>query len=156
IGSFVRLLAIDRGFIAERVLSVDAVLPASRYWDRAARLSAYDRLVSAVEAIPGVDGASTSSMLPLSRQGQVMFVAVEGDARSPAEQPSVNFRFVAPNFFRALGIQLRRGRAFTNDERDPNRPAPALVSESTAARLWPGVDPIGKRFSRGIAGEQGF
>jgi hypothetical protein len=41
-------------------------------------------------------------------------------------------------------------------ERDRDRPAPVLISESTAARLWPDQDPIGKRFSRGIEQEQGF
>src|SRR5206468_759008 len=70
--------------------------------------------------------------------------------------PSANFRFVAPEYFRALGVPIVRGRSFTDDERAPDRPAPALVSEPAAARLWPGQDPIGQRFSRGYPDEQGF
>jgi len=49
-----------------------------------------------------------------------------------------------------------RGHGFGDLDRDPIRPAPALVSERTAARVWPGEDPLGKQFSRGQRGEQPF
>jgi predicted permease len=119
------------------------------------RQAAYDRILAAVHALPGVDAASTTSLLPL-RAGQTNFIAKEGETRPMSELPSANFRFVAPDFFTTLGIVIRRGRAFTETERQPDRPAPALISEATAARLWPGEDAVGKRFSRGISGEQGF
>ena len=154
--SFARLLNVDRGFSAERVLAVDIALPASRYADEPARLAAYDRLLAGIHALPGVEGATTTSMLPLSGGGQVNFIAADGNTRPISELPTANFRFVAPDYFRTLGIAVRRGRSFTDAERAPDRPAPALVSEPTAARLWPGQDPVGKRFSRGNQGEQGF
>lgn len=157
--SFVRVLEADRGFVPERVLAVDVAMPAARYATEAVRVSAYDRLLAALQALPGVSSATTTSMLPLRGQSQINFVAVEGQtlrAANLADLPSANFRLVSPEFFRTLGIAIRQGRSFTDAERDANRPAPALVSESTAARLWPGTDPLGQRFSRGIPSEQGF
>jgi putative ABC transport system permease protein len=154
--SFARLLKIDRGFTAAGVLSVDVALPATRYAATPVRLAVYDRLLAAIQALPGVESVTTTSMLPLAGQGQVNFIAAEGDTRPRAERPSANFRFVAPHFFRTLGLTVLQGRAFATDERDPGRPAPALVSERTAARLWPGQDALGKRFSRGESDEQGF
>jgi predicted permease len=131
-------------------------LPAARYFDAAPRRAIYDRMLSAVRALPGVEHAATTSMLPLTGQGQVNFIVPEGSAVPRSEQPTANFRFVAPEFTQTLGLSLRRGRLFTAGERDQNRPAPVLISEYTAARLWPDHDPIGKRFSRGIEQEQGF
>jgi putative ABC transport system permease protein len=154
--SFVRLMKVDRGFRTERVLAVDVSLPAARYVEAAPRLAIYDRVLTAVQALPGVEHATTTSMLPLSGQGQVNFIVAEGRAVPRSEQPTANFRFVAPEFTQTLGLPLRRGRLFAAGERDHNRPAPALISESTAARLWPNQDPIGKRFSRGVEREQGF
>lgn len=51
---------------------------------------------------------------------------------------------------------MLQGRAFSPDERDPNRSAPVLISQSAASRLWPEQDAIGRRFSRGERGEQNF
>jgi predicted permease len=154
--SFVRVLKVDRGFTAERVLAVDVALPATRYADEPVRQATYDRLLAAIHTLPGVEGVTTTSMLPLRGQGQINFIAREGSTLPRSELPSANFRFVAPEFFRTLGIALQRGRPFTDAERDPNRAAPAVISAPAAARLWPGENPIGKRFSRGIAAEQGF
>ena len=154
--SLLRVLNVDRGFAAEQVLAIDVALPATRYAEERVRQRTYDRLLAAVHTLPGVEGASTTSMLPLRGQGQINAVAAEGSTRPRSEQPTPNFRFVAPEFFRTLGIAIVRGRSFTDAEREPNRPAPALVSEPLAVRLWPGQDPIGKRFSRGLEGEQGF
>jgi putative ABC transport system permease protein len=154
--SFVRVSTADRGFVAERVLAVDIALPATRYAEEKLRQPVYDRLLAAIHALPGVESATTTSMLPLRGQGQMNFMVPEGGSLRASELPSANFRFVGPEFFRTLGVTVRQGRSFRAEERDPGRPAPVLVSEPTAARLWPGQDPIGKRFSRGIQGEQGF
>jgi putative ABC transport system permease protein len=154
--SFVRVLTVDRGFIAERVLAVDIALPATRYADEKLRQPVYDRLLAAVHALPGVESATTTSMLPLRGQGQMNFIVPEGRTLQASEVPSANFRFVGPQFFRTLGVTVREGRPFRDEERDPDRPAPVLVSGSTAEKLWPGQNPLGRRFSRGIPGEQGF
>jgi putative ABC transport system permease protein len=152
-----RVLQVDRGFSADRVMAIDMALPELRYQDEPTRQAAYDRLLRAVRALPGIQQASTTSMLPLRGEGQVNFIAPEGSTRPASARPSANFRFVAPDYFRTLAMPMQRGRAFTDAERDPNRPAPVVVSAPTAAQLWPGEeDPIGRRFSRGIAAEQGF
>jgi putative ABC transport system permease protein len=154
--SLMRVLNIDRGFTADRVWAVDLSLPPTRYADEPTRQTVYDRLLAAVHALPGVQRVATTSMLPMRGQGQTNFIAKEGSTAPMSELPSANFRFVAPEFFSTLGIALQRGRSFTDAERDPNRPAPVVISEPTAARLWPGEDPVGKRLSRGIPREQGF
>jgi predicted permease len=154
--SLMRVLTVDRGFDAQRVVAVDISLPAARYAQEPVRQAAYDRLLADVRALRGVEAVSTTSMVPLSGQGQINVIAPDGHQGPLSEMPSANFRFVAPEFFKTLGITVRPGRPFTDAERDPNRPAPALISEPTAARLWPGENPLGKRFSRGFPGEQGF
>jgi predicted permease len=156
--SLMRVLNVDRGFTTDRVLAVDVALPGSRYGDEPVRQAAYDRLLAAVHAVPGVQRVTTTSRLPLSGPGSIMFLAVEGSTapRARSDIPSANFRFVAPEFFQTLGIALTQGRSFSETERDPNRPAPVVISAPAAARLWPGQDPIGKRFSRGLGREQGF
>jgi len=154
--SFVRVLGVDRGFVADHVLTVDVALPAERYAEEPVRLAAYDRLIAAVRALPGVQGVTTTSMLPLAGRGQSNFIVPQGNTQPRFEQPSANFRFVAPEFFSTLGIVVQRGRSFTEGERDPRRPTPVVISAPTAARLWPGQDALGKRFSRGLEGEQGF
>ena len=141
--SFVRLISVDRGFAAEHALVVPISMPANRYAPEPTRLAAYDRLVAAVRALPGVQSASTLS-------------APDGSTIPRSEQPSANYRFVGPDFFRALGITILRGRSFGENEGRGRGTMPALVSDRTAARLWPGQDPIGKRFSRGLPDEAGF
>src|SRR5205823_1737693 len=110
--SFVRLLNVDRGFSAERVLVVPLSLPAQRYAAEAPRLAVYDRLLAAVHALPGVQSVTTVSSIPLAGEGQVNALAPDGSTLPRSEQPSANFRFVAPEFFRTLGIRIVRGRAF--------------------------------------------
>jgi predicted permease len=154
--SFVRLMHVDRGFSADRVLAVGVSMPAERYEQAGARLPVYDRLLAAIHAVPGVESATTTSLLPLSGQGQVNSIVAEGDPRPKSDQATANFRFVAPDYFQTLGMSILHGRSFTETERDPTRPAPVLVSESTAARLWPGKNALGQRFSRGLPQEQHF
>jgi putative ABC transport system permease protein len=154
--SLMRVLAIDRGFSSERVIAIPVALPASRYADDPSRIAVYDRILNEVRTLSAVVTVSPTSMLPLRGEGQVNMLAADGRVVPRSEQPSANFRFVAPEFFDTLSLRLERGRSFNDKERDPERPAPVVISSSVAARLWPSDDPLGQRFSRGIDGEQGF
>ena len=154
--SLVRMLNVERGFTADRVLAVDLSLPATRYATEQLRQPVYARLLAALHTLPGVSAVSTTSTLPLSGPSIINLIIPEGKTWTMSEMPSANFRFVAPEFFRTLGLDVKRGRSFTDAERHAQRPAPVVISESTAARMWPGDDPIGKRFSRRIPNEQGF
>jgi predicted permease len=154
--SLLRVLRVDTGFAPERVLAVDVAMPATRYAEEPVRLSAYDRMLAAVAAVPGVQSVSTISLLPFGGGGQVNFVVPLGAVVPRSEQASANFRFVGPDYFRTVGIALGRGRSFSPFERDPARLTPSVVSEATAQRLWPGEDPLGKRFGRGLDNEAGF
>jgi putative ABC transport system permease protein len=154
--SFMRLMTVDRGFSADRVLLVPVSMPANRYATDPVRVAAYDRLLAAVHLLPGVASATVISVNPLSGSGQVNGIAPEGSALPRSEHPNANFRFVGPEFFRTMGIAVLRGRAFTDAERPPSHSMPALISDRTAQRLWPNQDAIGRRFSRGIPGEDGF
>ena len=154
--SFVRLMNVDRGFVAERTLLVPLSMTGNRYDNERVRQDAYDRLIAAIHALPGVTSATTMSALPLSGSTQVNTITPEGSRLPRSEQPSANFRFVGPEFFRTLGIAVRRGRPFTDADRGAGHTMPALISERAAQRLWPGQEPIGRQFSRGIPGEAGF
>src|SRR4029077_15906944 len=68
--SFARLMTVDRGFVAERVLLVPLSLPASRYAIKPALVAAHDRLLAAVRTLPGVTSATSISLTPLSGAGQ--------------------------------------------------------------------------------------
>jgi predicted permease len=154
--SLLRVLNVERGFTADNVLAVDLALPATRYATERVRQPVYDRLLAAVASLPGVSAVSTTSVLPLRGQSGGNLIVPDGKTWTMSEMPSANFRYVAPQFFRTLGLDVKRGRPFTDAERDAQRPAPVLISESTGARMWPGEDPLGKRFSRRIPNEQGF
>jgi len=154
--SLLRVLDVDYGFSAERVLAVPIAMPTARYAGEPQRIAAHDRLIDDVRALPGVQSVSSTSLLPMRGDGQVNFVVADGTSVPRSQQPSANFRMVAPDYFASLLLPVRRGRAFTRADRGEGRPMPAVISESMAARLWPGGDAVGKGFSRGIDGEAGF
>ncbi|HZP48409.1 MAG TPA: ABC transporter permease [Vicinamibacterales bacterium] len=154
--SFARLMRVDRGFSADHVLLVPVSMPAARYQTESIRQTTYDRLIAAVDRLPGVTSATALSAPPLSGVGQVNTIAPEGSSLPRSQHPPANFRFVGADFFRTLGIAVLRGRAFTEADRADGRLTPAVITEPTARRLWPGQDPLGKHFSRAIPGEAGF
>jgi predicted permease len=150
-----RVLGVDYGFTTDRVLSAPLALPAARYDTARTRVDAFDRVIAAVQALPGVASVSSTSLLPMRGEGQVNFVVAAGTNVPRPEQPSANFRFVAPDYFSTLQMPLLGGRMFTLADRETSR-MPAVVSASLADQLWPAQDAVGREFSRGIEGESGF
>ena len=139
--SFVRLMKVDRGFDVERVLSVKVSLPSARYAENRPRTVFFDRLLAKAAALPGVTKASVVSALPLEGETWVDVVGTEHDPRPLFERTEVNVRFIGPDYFKVLGVPMRGGRPF--QEGDRARPV-AIIPRNTAARLWPGQDPVGR------------
>jgi putative ABC transport system permease protein len=141
IGSFVRLIHAEVGFRAPHVLTTHLVIPAAKYPNAADRRAYFDRVVSAVSAVPGITAAALTNALPLTGQTWVSALWTPGDTSAAVERPQANVRFVTPGYFATLGIPLLSGRSFrANDGMQV-----AVISAQLAARLWPGQEPIGQR-----------
>jgi putative ABC transport system permease protein len=91
--------------------------------------------------------------LPLEGEDWVDAMQREGEHKPMAELPMTNMRFCSPDYFRTMGTALVAGEPFR--ESDRNRHV-AIVSELAARRVWPGENPIGKRFGRGDPDEPPF
>ena len=139
--SFVNVSQIPLGFHGENVLTMRLSLPDTRYDDHQ-RVAFIDRLISNCRALPGVITAAATTTLPLTGGGEGWGLVTEDDPNID-HYVMVRVRGVTPAYFRALGIRLRAGRVF--DENDRGKVPLAIVSESAARRLWPGVpQPLGR------------
>lgn len=105
----------------------------------------YDRIVQAVEALPGVRSASVAACGLVSGCRSTADVQFEGYQPNPGEQVRVQQNFVGPGYFATVGTRLLAGRDFTGRE---NRKMPfvALVNQAVANRYFPGGHAIGKKF----------
>jgi predicted permease len=146
LSSFVRVLRVDRGFEAERVLALDVVLPRGRYASAGARAQFYDAALRELAPVPGVAAAAVTTGVPLEGESQVDVLSLENDPRPALERPTASIRYVSPDYFSVVGTPVRRGRAFS--EADRGREV-VVLSERAAQALWPGEDPIGRRVQPG-------
>ncbi|HEX8144503.1 MAG TPA: ABC transporter permease [Pyrinomonadaceae bacterium] len=151
IKSFLRLQRVDPGVNAERVLTMQIPLPRSRYEKDSARAAFYQQLLERVKAVPGVQAAAVSSSLPPDLISVSDNFSLEDQAATPADQlPAGDLLMVSPDYFRALGIPLVRGRYF-NETDTADAPPVVIVNETLARQFFPGQDPVGKRFRQGGA-----
>jgi predicted permease len=105
----------------------------------------YARLLERVERLPGVTSASYAQFLPLGTSRSVTSVSKQL-SKDPSAMTVDEYR-VEPGFFRTMGIPLLRGRDLTRKEAESDKPDAVVINETLARRLWPGEDPIGKRFA---------
>ncbi|HXW08415.1 MAG TPA: ABC transporter permease [Vicinamibacterales bacterium] len=147
--TLVRLQGVELGFEPAGVL-VGAVLPPQvKYPTGAARIAFYDRVLERVSALPGVEKAAISSVVPLGGGDNDMDVHVEGRPvpRTPVEATTTWYRLVSAGYFDAMGIGLRSGRGIAPREAEPV----VVVGETAARRYWPGEDPLGRRVRFGTS-----
>jgi putative ABC transport system permease protein len=149
IRSFARILSVTPGFEQRNLLTVAAPTFGARY-EQDEQVEAYYRnVIDRVRMLPGVDAAAMVSNLPFSgAYDNCGFHIEEKPLVNPAEAPSAERYVVSPDYLRAMGIPLLKGRQF--DEHD-NAKAPlvALINKTAADRNWPNENPIGKRISLG-------
>ncbi|MFZ1112860.1 MAG: ABC transporter permease [Candidatus Acidiferrales bacterium] len=140
--SFAKLLDTNPGFRPDRVLTMSVPLP-SRAYSKAAQIRQfYQQALERISALPGAESDGISNDLPLN--GTITdAVHVEG---STGSTPATRVSWVLGDYFRTMGIPVLRGRAFSPEDR-PGTQLVAVISEGAAKALWPGQDPMGKRFT---------
>jgi putative ABC transport system permease protein len=146
IKSFWRLQSVDPGFNPDNALTVSVSLPRSKFPEENQRVAFFQQLLEKVGALPGARAVGATNPLPLVGDTVLGFV-IQGRPPLPAGAgPSTNFYAVSADYFKAMGIPLRRGRLFT--ERDAkDAPHVAIINETMAKKIFPDEDPIGKRIT---------
>jgi predicted permease len=139
---------IGPGFEVENRITMSVDLGLQGY-DEARGREFYKQLISRVESLPGVRGASYIDSLPLNLDFKGSAIYAEGQQFTHAtDLPIVPYGLVWPHYFETMGVPLLEGRDFTMlDDKDESRFV--IVNETFARRFWPGQNPIGKRLSRG-------
>ncbi len=145
--SFIVLRQTDLGFTADRVVSL-TVRPGST--ERPPNVWLRD-VLARIRAQPGIEAAGAVYLRPLllGPIGDGVRVYLEGQpiARESADaNPTLNHQIATPGYFETLKIPLRSGRYFTESD-SADHPRVAIVGESTAKRLWPGRDAVGRRLT---------
>jgi putative ABC transport system permease protein len=141
-----KLNAVNPGFDPENVLVSEVVLPKTKYPDNAQQTAFFQQLLARIQALPGVESAGGSSNLPLSGTNMVFLASVVGrpDSSFPA-----SFRAVTTDYFRAMRMPLRKGRALDDHDTASSQPV-VVVNETMARQIWPGEEPLGKRIKHGF------
>ncbi len=153
IRSFWRLSHVDPGFRSGGVLTM-RVSPDDAFCANADRcVSVHRALLDRVRALPGLSDAALINTLPLDGRVAKRAVAVQDfvPARREAAEPMFWLNVVSADYFRVMGIEVRRGRSFT-DADATGQARVAIVSAATARRFWPDEDAVGKRVK--LSGQQ--
>ena len=147
--NLVGLQARDTGFNPERLVAFDLAPTGAAYRDNAQIKAFYESVMPRLAALPSVQAVGATSHLPMYLFGWNGEVTLEGgNPWQPLEAPLIERAWVDRGYFAAMGIQIVRGRAFDDRDREGSARV-TIISERTAEKFWPGQDPIGRRFSRG-------
>ncbi|NOT06796.1 MAG: ABC transporter permease [Gemmatimonadales bacterium] len=144
-----KLLAVDPGFDANHLLTMEVQTTGSRYGEDAPVRAFFDQAREAVLAVPGVVQAGWTSQLPLGGNFDGYGIQIEGRVlANPEDAPGADRYAVSPGYLEAMGIPLKRGRIIAREDAT-SAPPVVLINEAFAKLSWPGEDPIGKRIQMG-------
>jgi putative ABC transport system permease protein len=154
--SFQQMLEVDPGFRMDHILTMEIEQPALTFaqinqlsQEEQIKLGAkqaqqFERIATQIRALPGVTEVGGIDDLPLSNEfRQASRFVIEGQPLPAAgARPIVQFRTVSLSYFSTVGIPLRAGRLFTEDD---SKLLNAVINETMAERFWPRGDALGKR-----------
>jgi len=148
--SFEKMRAVQLGFRPDHILTAAYSLPQSQYATQPAVDEFNKELLTRLRQLPGATAVAVTSLLPASGSNGNQSFVVEGYV--PPKNGDLNLAWPAQvegDYFQAMGIALRRGRAF-NENDTAHAPLVAIVNHKLSEHYWPGQDPIGKRIRWGM------
>jgi len=143
--ALLRVQSVDPGFRSDGVLTLETALPMPKYQAAPKRSAFYRRVLSEVQALPGVSDAAYISFLPMVMGGGIWPVDIDGKTLDRSDGHTASLRFITPGFFSTLKIPLHTGRNISDSDTS-DKPPVAVVSESLVSRYWPGQNPLGRHF----------
>ena len=144
--SLMELQSVKPGFTAESALSLRVTLPQRSYRDSNAQHIFYTRVIDGLAALPGVTFVGGTSFLPLAGVGPgTSFWRADMPQPKPEERLVVDARPVTPGYFTAMDIPMLAGRDVTAAD-TPDKEPVAVINETFARLVYPGDNPIGRKF----------
>jgi putative ABC transport system permease protein len=144
--TLVHLQSASPGFDADRVLTASISLPEKKYTTAPQRIGFYRTTLDRLAAMPGVEAASMSSLIPFAGSNTGANLLIEGQpAPRPEETPIFWRRVIEPGYFRVMRIPVIAGREF-NDQDTGRDNRVGVINQTMARRYWPQGDAIGRRF----------
>jgi putative ABC transport system permease protein len=147
--SFVQLAQVDPGFQIDHRLTATTFLPRPKYAENPRMVDFFDRAMSEVRAIPGVEQVALASLIPISGNDELYSIDFDGRPPLPAGQGvSALYYLVSPEYFQTMGIRVLQGRGFTDQDRD-GTPRVAVINDVFARLHYPNENPIGQHIRIG-------
>ena len=147
--TFLGVWRVDPGFSPSGVMTARVSLPGRQ--PAGAHATFYQQVIDRLSADSDITAAAAVTHVPASGDGNSGFITIEGRealSADPATRPSAARLIVTSQYFRALAIDLRRGRAFLGAD-SANAPPVVIINEAMAQRYWRDEDPVGRRIKRG-------
>ena len=143
IRSFQKLIRVEPGFRTDHLLSLEITLPQPRFEDQSpATNHFYERLIDKLNQSPGILSAGTTITVPFQPSHAMTRFLIAGAAPvAPGALPMEQIRYVSPDFFRTMGLELKRGRVFEQKDVD-NGLNFIIVNQAFAQRYLSGKDPL--------------
>ena len=144
LAGFRNMLAMPPEFRTDHLISLDTA-PAVLHYSPEQTMAFYRRLVNHVRTMAGVAGVAMTESLPLAPSQTAVSVVPEAYQFPKGREKAIEFgAAVDAAYFSTLNVEIKRGRAFTVDDRAGSHRV-AIVNQQFAKTYWPGQDPIGRR-----------
>lgn len=146
IRSFVELLRVNPGFNSQNILTARLYLPKYSYPDANRQIAFYTQVIERMQSLPGAIAVAASDELPPTRGSHTSSFSIAGhEVLDQSDQSlAVEHRLVSSDYFRAMGIPVMSGSAFSGSD-DASATPVALINQSFARRFFPNGNPIGQR-----------
>jgi putative ABC transport system permease protein len=145
---------VDPGFDTSNIVVGRVGLPDAGYRDPVIARQTFERMIAAAAALPGVESAAVVSRAPLAGGGSSNGLLAEGKPLDLANLVNSQLQIISPSYLSTARVPLKAGRDFTpQDTRE--RTLVTIVNETLARTMWPGENPIGKRFACCESGPKG-
>ncbi|MFL6193945.1 MAG: ABC transporter permease [Thermoanaerobaculia bacterium] len=143
--SFLKLKGENGGIDTSRVMTLRIYMPAGRYEKDEEMSRRVEDVVRRLEGLPEVEAVSASNNIPLGGGGGGGRIVIDGKQVERGSEPFIFWTGVTPHFFRVVGLEPVSGRTFTGQE-GAELSGKAVINQMFAKKLWPGDDPVGRRF----------